>query len=203
MKSQLEAEWDALPAGQTRMQIDARRKAHFKFVLFKEQAFDGDDDLHPTGKEAALCIQCDPPAAFAGSGLTKLCCAAGNCASCPDFQRPEFELTATDPIKFFHFSSLPSCSRCGALDPDAKECAFCMTKRNIKQRGKVCKRSHQVLQECGFQEFWEKCFEELKSFRMHLFQVRSNCKKFVTGVGRQAVKAGSVAIQRGFTEALN
>ena len=77
MKSQLDAEWDALPAGPTRMQIDARRKAHFKLVLFKEQAFDGDQDLHATPKEAALCIQCDPPPAFAGSGLTKLCCAAG------------------------------------------------------------------------------------------------------------------------------
>ena len=77
-----------------------------------------------------------------------------------------------------------------------------MRKKNQKQRGKICRRSHQALEECGFQEFWHDCFEELKKFRMHLFQVRTNCKKFVTGVRRQAVKAGSVAIQHDFTEAL-
>ena len=77
-----------------------------------------------------------------------------------------------------------------------------MSKKNQKQRGKICRRSHQVLQECNFQEFWGDYFQELRKFRMHLFQVRTNCKKFVTGVRRQAVKAGSVAIQHDFTEAL-
>ena len=71
-----------------------------------------------------------------------------------------------------------------------------MRRKSQKQRGKICRRSHQVLQECNFQEFWGDHFEELRKFRMHLFQLRTNCKKFVTGVRRQAVKAGSVAIQR-------
>lgn len=38
---------------------------------------------------------------------------------------------------------------------------------------------------------------------MHLFQLKTNCKNFVTSVRRQqAVEAGSVAIQHGFMEAL-
>ena len=37
---------------------------------------------------------------------------------------------------------------------------------------------------------------------MRFLQVRSNCKNFVTGVRRQAVQAGSVAIHHDFTEAL-
>ena len=64
-------------------------------------------------------------------------------------------------------------------------------KKEEKQRGKICGRSHQVLQERSFQEFWGDCFEELKKSGMHLFQVKTNCKKFVTGVRRQVVKAGS------------
>ena len=42
----------------------------------------------------------------------------------------------------------------------------------------------------------------MKQLKTRLFQVRSNCKKFVTGVRRQSAKAGSVAIQRDFAEAL-
>ena len=57
-------------------------------------------------------------------------------------------------------------------------------------------------QERSCQEFWDGCFEELKRLRMTLFQVRSNCKMSVTGVRRQAVKAGSVAIQHDSAEAL-
>ena len=97
----------------------------------------------------------------------------------------------------------PSGSKCGVLDPGAKECAFCTKKKkNHKQRGEVCRRSQQALQECGFQEFWQDCDEELKKFWMHISQVRSNCKKLAAGVRRQAVNAGIVVIQHDCTEAL-
>ena len=70
-----------------------------------------------------------------GSGLTRLCRAAGKCVDCPDFDRPEFELTANDSIKFFSHPSLPSCSKCGVPDPESEECASCVKRKNQKQRG--------------------------------------------------------------------
>ena len=59
-----------------------------------------------------------------------------------------------------------------------------------------------MVDELAFQEFWAVHLEELQNFRMHLFQIRTNCKKFVTNVRRQAVKPGSVATQQDFAEAL-
>ena len=56
--------------------------------------------------------------------------------------------------------------------------------------------------ELTFQEFWVVHLEELQKFRMHLFQIKTNCKKFVTNVRRKAVKPGSVATQQDFAEAL-
>ena len=91
-----------MPAGPTGRQIDAKWRAQQEFELFREEAFaSGDQDLHPTAKAAALSIQCDPPDEFFGTGLTRLCCAARECANCPDFKRPELELTANDSIRFF------------------------------------------------------------------------------------------------------
>ena len=101
MKSQLHLKWEGLPDGRTRKERDAKQDALHKPAFFSAQAFVGDRDLHPTAREAALSIQCDSPEGFEGSRLTKLCCAAELCVQCPDFQRPEFELTANDSIKFF------------------------------------------------------------------------------------------------------
>ena len=106
-----------------------------------------------------------------------LCCAAVWCADCSNFNMLNFGLAANDSAVFFSFSSLPSRSMCGVVDPGAKEFALplCGKKKNShKQRGKMCKRSCQVLQEPSFQESWEDHSEELEKFRMHLFQVRSN-----------------------------
>ena len=89
-----------MPAGPTRRRIEAKKGAQLEFEMFKHQAFVGGRDLHLTAKDAALAIQCDAPAGFEGSGLIRLCCAAGLCANCPDFNTPSFELTATDPINF-------------------------------------------------------------------------------------------------------
>ena len=61
---------------------------------------------------------------------------------------------------------------------------------------------HHVIEEKPFQEFWIDYIEDLESFRMHHFQPAKNCKKIVTNVRRQRVKAGSVAIQHDFTEAM-
>ena len=107
-KSELWLEWSFMPAGPTRRQVEAKKGAQLESDLFKQEAFVDDRDLHPTAEDAALAIPHDAPAGFEGSGLTRLCCAAGSCAKSPDFNRPSFELAATDPIKFFFHSSLPS-----------------------------------------------------------------------------------------------
>ena len=141
-KKQLKDKWEQLPVGITRQMKEAKEEALHRFILFQSEGFVGEFDLHPSAKDAALSIQCDPPEGFVGSGLTKLCCALGRCDDCPQFARPIAELTATDPIKFFSFPTLPSCSRCGALDAGVNECAFCNQKKDPKQRGKVSRRVH-------------------------------------------------------------
>ena len=93
--------WKDMPDGGAREKRDAKKAALHASVLFSAEAPVGDCGLRPTPKEAALSMQCDPPAGFEGSDLTRLCCAAGKCVDCPDFNRPEFELTANDSIKFF------------------------------------------------------------------------------------------------------
>ena len=79
-----------MPERTTRGQIEAKKGAQLQFDLFEEEAFVDDQDLHPTAKDAALSIQCDSPAGFEGSGLTKLKCASSKCDLCPAFKRPAF-----------------------------------------------------------------------------------------------------------------
>ena len=98
------------------MKIEAKKGAQLQFDLFKEEAFVDDHDLHPTAKDAALSIQCDPPAEFEGSGLTKLKCASSKCDLCPAFKRPTFELSVdddSDTVIFLCFETKLTCSRCG------------------------------------------------------------------------------------------
>ena len=97
------------------MQTEVKRGAQLEFDLLKEEAFVDDHGSHPTAKDAALSTQCDSPAGFGGSGLARLCCAAGLFVNCPDFDRPSFQLTATDSIKFFlpFFPSLLQQVWCG------------------------------------------------------------------------------------------
>ena len=58
------------------------------------------------------------------------------------------------------------------------------------------------MEQLDFQDFWKLYLCELKKFRMHLFQVRTNCKKFIINVRASAVKSCSVALQHDFAEAL-
>ena len=55
------------------MQIGARREAQLEFNPPEEGAFTDNHGLHPSAEDGALPTQCDPPAGFEVSGLTKLC----------------------------------------------------------------------------------------------------------------------------------
>ena len=203
-RKELKAKWEELPEGTTRGQRDAKETAAEELALFVAEAFCGDEDLHPTASAAALSIQCAPPAEFEGSGLTKLKCASSKCDLCPAFKRPAFELSVdddSDTVTFLCFETKLTCSKHGVLT-EGDECLTCKKMKNPKKRGKVSKKEHQMLDELAFQEFWVVYLEELQKFRMHNFQIKTNCKKFVTNVRRKAVKPGSVATQQDFAEAL-
>ena len=103
------------------MWIEARREAQLGFDLLEEGAFVAGHDLHPNAKDAALSIQRDSPAGLEGSGLMKLCCAAGWHANPPNFNRPNFEVTADDPIKFFVILPSPLAARVASwiLEPSS------------------------------------------------------------------------------------
>ena len=203
-RKELRVKWEELPEGTTRGQRDAKATAAEELALFVAEAFCGDEDLHPTASAAALSIQCAPPAEFEGSGLTKLKCASSKCTACPPFKRPAFELSVdddSDTVIFHSHETKINCSKHGVLT-EGDECLTCKKMKNPKKKGKISKKEHQVMNQLGFQGFWAVYLEELEKFRMHLFQIRTNCKKFVTNVRRQAVKPWSVATQQDFAEAL-
>ena len=203
-KKELKVKWEELPEETTRSQKDAKEATTEELALFVAEGFSGDEDLHPTASAAALSIQCAPPAEFEGSGLTKLKCASSKCDLCPAFKRPAFELSVdddSDTVHFLCFETKLSCSKHGVLT-EGDECLACKKMKNPKKRGKISKKEHQMANEMAFQDFWAVCLKELQKFRMHLFQIKTNCKKFVTNVRRQAVKPGSVATQQDFAEAL-
>ena len=160
--------------------------------------------MHLTASAVALFIQCAPPAKFEGSGLTKLKCASSKCDLCPAFKRPAFELSVdddSDTVKFLCFATKLSCSKHSVLT-EGDEYLTCKKIKNPKKRGKVSKKEHQIVCEMAFQDFWTVYLKELQKFRMHLFQIRTNCKKFVTNVRWKAVKPESVATQQDFAKAL-
>ena len=198
------AKWEELPEGPTRGQRDAKTAAADELALFMAEGFAGDEDLHPTATAAALSIQCAPPAEFEGSGLTKLKCAGSKCTACPPSKRPAFELSVdddSDTVIFHSCETKLNCSKHGVLT-EGDECLACKKMKNPKKRGKISKKEHQMSCKLSFQEFWVVHLEELEKFKMHLFQIKTNCKKFVTNVRRKAVKPGSVATQQDFAEAL-
>ena len=98
-KKDLMQTWEQLLEGPTRVQMTAREQAHDEHLLHSHEAFCGDVDLHPISRDAVLCIQCDPPDDFSGSVLTKLKCSCGKCNDCPNFARPNAELTANHQNK--------------------------------------------------------------------------------------------------------
>ena len=203
-RKELRVKWEELPEGTTRGQRDAKETAAEELALFVAEAFCGEEDLHPTATAAALSIQCAPPAEFEGSGLTKLKCASSKCTDCPPFKRPAFELSVdddSDTVIFCSYETKLSCSKHGVLT-EGDECLACKNVKNPKKRGKISKKEHQMANEMAFQDFWAVHLKELQKFRMHNFQIKTNCKKFVTNVRRKAVKAGSVATQQDFAEAL-
>ena len=203
-RKELRVKWEELPEGTTRGQRDAKSAAAEELALFMAEGFSVDEDLHPTASAAALSIQCAPPAEFEGSGLTKLKCASSKCDLCPAFKRPAFELSVdddSDTVTFLSFATKLTCSKHGII-PEGVECLTCKKMKNPKKRGKTSKKEHQMANQMAFQDFWAVYIEELQKFRMHLFQIKTNCKKFVTNVRRKAVKPGSIATQQDFAEAL-
>ena len=163
--------------------------------MFVAEGFSGDEDLHPTASAAALSIQCAPPAEFEGTGLTKLKCASSKCDLSSAFKRSAFELFVdddSDTVKFLCFATKLTCSKHGVF-AEGDECLAYKKMKNPKKKGKVSKKEHHMVCELAFEDFLAVCLEELQKFRMHLFQIRTNCKKFPPNVRRKAVKPGSVA----------
>ena len=116
--------------------------------------------MHPRARDAALSIQCDPPAQFAASGLTKLDCARGHCNRCGvrTFPRPsaELELERGDAkILFYVYKNRRTCSMCGMCGTMAKSCPTCDAKADGVKKGKFQKRLHLVLKETDFPTFWD------------------------------------------------
>ena len=88
-KEKLKKHLDTLPDGPTRNQVDAKVKASEDYVIYATEAFCGTDALHPTAKDAALYIQCDPYEEFSQeSGFTRLKSTCGKCSDCRKYERP-------------------------------------------------------------------------------------------------------------------
>ena len=124
--------------GATRAQRTVMDEAMNKCLDHKAQAFADDGSaLHPTPKQAVLCIQCDPPNEFANSYFTRLKCASGNCNECPAYERPTAELTTSKRIKFYSYEKLPNCSKCGALPAGTKTCTICAKKKDEEEERQI------------------------------------------------------------------
>ena len=81
--------------------------------------------FYQKSRYAVNACQCEPPLSFEFENLCKIDCAMDKCDKCPDYPRPimEIELGQGDTkIYFYHYESLPTCSRCGSLENGTTEC---------------------------------------------------------------------------------
>ena len=187
----------------TREKREAIALAKATLNVYRDQAFDGDDTLHPKSKHAAYSIQCDPPEGFQGSGITKLKCALGQCPDCPKYCQPISEQTVERPIKFYSFKRLPTCSSCGALPENSTSCCHCVAKHKIeKDRGKIKTKKHLILNDQPFEEFFKLYESTLQKYRIHRFKFLVLSKKLTIDVRQSSLQPGDVALQHDFSEAL-
>ena len=77
----LETEYEDMPDA-TPKQKAKKHLAKLKFHKYKLTAFNDEQPLHPRGKHATDCIQCQPPEDFEDTGITRMKCARGMCDDC-------------------------------------------------------------------------------------------------------------------------
>lgn len=76
------------------------------------------------------------------------------CDKCPDYPRPimEIELGQGDTkIYFYHYESLPTCSRCGSLEKGTTECPHIVLRIQKKQVCLEQKSTYLVIKHESFQ----------------------------------------------------
>ena len=108
-----------------------------KITVYKTEAFEDSNPINKTCGEAAMCVQCEPPEDFDGTGLTKLNCANGSCEDCGLIIKPKAERGCEKLIRWYEYKLLPHCTECGPLEEGAKECAECL-KQKVKKKGGKC-----------------------------------------------------------------
>ena len=100
-------------------------------------------------------MQYDPPEEFSQERwFAKLKCACGMHTDCPEYERPEAEVTVNNAIKYYSYKTYPTCSKCGTLPDGTKACPLCSAKKNEKKKGVLKLKVHYVIEEKPFQEFW-------------------------------------------------
>ena len=62
-----------------------------KKTMYKQQEFNGEEALHPRGRDACTAMQCLTVGEFSDTGITNLQCASGNCNNCGTLNSPTIE----------------------------------------------------------------------------------------------------------------
>ena len=117
--------------------------------MYKQQAFNGEESLHPRGIYACTAMQCLPVGEFSDTGITNLQCASGNCNKFGTLNRPTLEGKTDKVVCWYAFNVLPTCTNCGPIQTVANHCNFCLKKfkRKPKKQGKISRRKHLVFEQ--------------------------------------------------------
>ena len=189
------------------LQKDANRKVK----RYQQQAFGIGNDinnppaLHPKPRHAVMACQCDPPPGFEDENLCKIDCAMSKCEECPDYPRPDMEIEleqGDQKIYFYHYESLPTCSRCGPLEKGSTECPHCA--RETKKPGSFGTRKHLVIKHESFPVFWEQYYYPyLKKYQKHYWKMIVLSKRFVNDLREAAIlNEHDIVITHDFTDAM-
>ena len=169
--------------------------------------------LHAEKGDAALSMQCPPPAEAAVPGLTRLNCARGLCPRCGTFKRPAAEAEAgsdAPSVTFCCYETRCNCTVCGVLPRaarpvkvDGKElCPVCAAKPDGARKGKFRRRTELDRKTEEFQVFWNRfCLPHLKICRLHRWKFIALSKKNVGEVRAKTLQPGEIGTWRDFAEA--
>ena len=108
----------------TAHQQDAQLIALEKKTMYKQQALNGEEALHPRGRDACNAMQCLPVGGFSDTGVTHLQCASGNCNKCGTLKSPTLEGETDKVISWYAFKVIPTCTHCGPMQMEANHCNF-------------------------------------------------------------------------------
>ena len=142
----------------TACQRNSQLIALAKKTMYKQYAFNGEESLHPRGRDACTEMKCLPVGELFGTGITNLQCASVSCKKCGILNSPTLEGETYKVIRWYAFKVLPTCTHCGTMQMGSKHCNFCLKKFKInpKKQGKISRRKHLVLQQQRF-DFFGRC----------------------------------------------